>query len=381
MKKILQICAIDVSVEALLKPLIRKLMEHGYVVHNACTDTGKFSELRNQGLHMIEVPIARKISPISNLKSICSLYSLIKKEKYDIIHVHTPVAALLGRVAAKIAGVRHIIYTAHGFYFHEGMPENQYRFFYLLEKFFARFFTDWLLLQSKEDYDLCVRAEFKEAKRIIHISNGVDISRKFNPGTVSREIKEKLKIELGINEGDVVFAFVGRFVREKGVFELLSAFKSLKENRPNVKLLMIGDVLSSERDQDTGNHLQEMLNDPSVTALGFRQDVPQLLAVSDVFILPSHREGLPRSIIEAMAMGKAVIATDIRGCREEVFPGKNGYLVEKNNAVSLYDKMVLMADDHQKRKLFGERSRAIAEEFFDEEKVTAKQLNLFDRLL
>lgn len=380
MKKILQICAIDFSVDKLLKPLIFKLMEQGYIVHNACTNTGRFPELKNQGLHMIEVPIARMISPVSNLKSILYLYSLMKKEKYDIVHVHTPVAAILGRIAAKLAGVKHVIYTAHGFYFHDGMTRTQYMFFYWLEKVFARCFTDWLLLQSKEDYDLCVRDRFKGKSRIVHISNGVDITNKFNPVLVSRGTRDKLKIELGINEGDIVFTFIGRFVREKGVFELLSAFRILKESRPNVKLLLIGDVLSSERDQDLFQCLQEMMSDPSVISVGLRKDIPQLLAVSDVFVLPSHREGLPRSIIEAMAMGKAVIASNIRGCREEVFPEKNGFLVETDNVDSLYDKMVLMVDDHEHRKLFGERSRAIAAELFDEEKVTAKQLNLFGGL-
>ena len=138
MKKILQICAVDSSVDALLKPLIVTLMEKGYIVHNACTNSGKFEKLREQGLYMIDVPIERKISPISNMRSILKLYALMKKEKYDIVHVHTPVAAILGRVAAKLVGIKHIVYTAHGFYFHEGMSKIQYQIFYELGKVFCQ---------------------------------------------------------------------------------------------------------------------------------------------------------------------------------------------------------------------------------------------------
>ncbi|MDA8226632.1 MAG: glycosyltransferase family 4 protein [Desulfitobacterium hafniense] len=380
MKKILQICAIDTSVEALLKPLIDSLTDSGYIVHNACTDTGKFEELTKKGLHMVDIPIERKISPLSNLKSIMKLYSLMQKEKYDIVHVHTPVAAILGRVAAKLAGVRHIIYTAHGFYFHEGMSKIQYQFYYSLEKIFARYFTNWLLLQSREDYELCVQDEFKAKESIIHISNGVDIHTKFKPELIDSKVKSHLKKELGIKEGDIVFTFIGRFVKEKGIFELLEAFHHLKKNRPNVSLLLIGDILASERDQSSYALLKEMLHDPAIITPGYRKDIPELLSVSDVFVLPSYREGLPRSIIEAMAMGKPVIATNIRGCREEVFHGENGFLIEKEKSSELYEKMLLMLDDHHSRTSLGERSRRIAEELFDEAKVIHKQLGLFHRL-
>ena len=380
MKKILQICAIDLSVEGLLKPLIFTLMDNGFTVHNACTDTGKFDDLKKQGLQMVNIPIERKISPLSNFKSILKLFSLIKTEKYDIIHVHTPVAAVLGRIAAKLAGAKYIIYTAHGFYFHEGMSKKQYKFFYNLEKFFARIFTDWLLLQSKEDYDLCINDKFKNKERIIHISNGVDIKNKFNLSLIDKMKINRLKNEMGIEDGDVVFSFIGRFVKEKGVFELLEAFHRLYESCLNVKLLMIGDTLASERDQSSYVLLKEMLNNPGVIATGFRKDIPELLSISNVFVLPSHREGLPRSIIEAMAMGKPVIATNIRGCREEVFPGENGFLVEKASVSDLYEKMKVMVDDYPSRIRFGERSRKIVEELFDEKKVIRKQLELFHKL-
>jgi glycosyltransferase involved in cell wall biosynthesis len=380
-KKILQVCALDASVNALLKPLILKSMEEGYEVHNACTDTGRFTELEAQGLTMIEVPIDRQIHPLKNLKSIWSLYKLMKKEKYDIVHVHTPIAALLGRIAAKMAGIKQIVYTAHGFYFHDEMSKRQYNLFFKIEKYAAKWMTDWLLLQSKEDYELSLSHGFKPENRTIHLSNGVDIWNKFHSNHISVEEIKSFKTENDLSEDDYIFSFVGRLVKEKGIFELVEAFKSLSKRFPKAKLVLIGGLLKSERDHGSYQQLMNDLDHPNIRYLGFRNDIPTIMKASDTFVLPSYREGLPRSIIEAMAMETPIIATDIRGCREEVFPGENGFLVEKANAKDLEDAMISMLEDSKLVDKFGKRSREIVEELFDEEKVLAKQIELFDKLL
>ncbi|GEN81819.1 glycosyl transferase family 1 [Sporosarcina luteola] len=379
-KKILQVCAIDVSVDALLKPLILKSMEEGYEVHNACTDTGKFTDLKRQGLHMVEVSIDRQIHPIKNLGSVWNLYKLMKREKYDVVHVHTPIAALLGRIAAKLAGVKNVIYTAHGFYFHEEMSKKQYNLFFNIEKFAAKWMTDWLLLQSKEDYELALIHKFKPQKRIVHLGNGVDIWNKFHERRITHEEIHDFRMENNLDDEDFVFSFIGRLVKEKGIFELVEAFKSLSDRFPQAKLLLIGGLLESERDHESYDQLLRDLNHPKICYLGFRNDIPRIMKATDTFILPSYREGLPRSIIEAMAMSKPIIATNIRGCREEVFPGKNGFLVEKANAEELEEAMVALLENPELVCQFGNRSREITEELFDEEKVLSKQIELFNML-
>lgn len=355
-------------------------MKAGYQVHTACTNEGRFTQLEKQHLILKNITIERKISLMSNLKSIIQLYRLIKKERYDIVHVHTPIAAVLGRIAAKLAGAKHIIYTAHGFYFHEGMSKPVYNLFYLIEKYMARYCTDWLLLQSKEDFELCVEKKFKEKNRIIHISNGVDIYSRFNPTLVSLETKKSLKEELNIHEDDTVFLFIGRLVEEKGIFELLDAFEKMVEKVQNATLLLVGDLLESERDKESFVKLKERLSQAKIISTGFRTDIVELISISDVFVLPSYREGVPRSIIEAMAMGKPIIATNIRGCREEVFDCENGFLVPKKNVEALYEKMLLLFENEELRVLFGEKSRHLVEQHFNEETVVNKQLELFDSL-
>lgn len=381
-KKILQICAIELSVHALLKPLLIESQQHGYEVHVACTDEGGFESLRQQGFIMHNIKIDRNINVKGNIQSIKQLVKLMKREQFDIVHVHTPIAALLGRVAAKLAGMKNIIYTAHGFYFHDEMLPKQYKFYYSIEKYSAKFLTDWLLLQSKEDYELSVKDNFKSKDKILHLSNGVDIWNKFHPSKIDKTKQEIVQSipNLTVHENDIVFSFIGRLVEEKGIFELVEAFNNLRTKYSNIKLIVIGDLPKSERDHETYNKLKDLLGSSDIYPLGFRKDIPHLMHISSVFILPSYREGLPRSIIEAMALHKPIIATNIRGCREEVFPNENGYLVEKQNVKSLQIAMEQFIQKPFLINQYGERSRKIAENLFDEKKVLKKQIKLFNNL-
>ncbi|WP_217586562.1 glycosyltransferase family 4 protein [Lentibacillus saliphilus] len=378
--KVLQICAIDFTVDKLLKPLIEESANNGYETHVACTDTGLFNKLSPDVSNLHNIHIKRSISPISNIKSIVALYKLMKREQFDIVHVHTPIAALLGRVAAKLARAKHVVYTAHGFYFHEDMSEKQYKFYYMIEKYAAKFLTDWLLLQSEEDYRLAIEDRFLKKDRIIHLSNGVDVLNKFNPDLIIEKECNQLKGQLGIKESNVVFTFIGRMVEEKGVLELLRSFKLLTKEHPNAKLLMIGDLPESERDTSSIHEIKALMNQDNVHFLGYRDDIKNLLSISDVFVLPSYREGLPRSIIEAMAMENAIIATNIRGCREQVISGVNGYLVNRRSIEELKSAMEQMLRNQVEIKEMAKESRVFALEKFNEEKVLTKQMKLFDQL-
>ncbi|WP_168188870.1 glycosyltransferase family 4 protein [Thermoflavimicrobium daqui] len=380
--KILQVCNIDTAVAAFLKPLHSMFMQQDYTVHYACTQTGSlFKELQNEGLYMIHIPIHRRIYSLQNIKSIGQLAVLMKNERYDVVHVHTPIAAILGRIAAKLVRVKHVIYTAHGFYFHEHMSKLNYLFYYHIEKYFARYFTDTLHLVSREDYDLCITNQFRPKKHLVHIQNGVDLRFRFSEELINCTKKESLRKELFIQPNDIVFTFVGRLVREKGILELLEAFQHLKQECRRVKLLIIGELSTSERDQKSYRKIEkDIQNDTSIIAPGYRKDIPELLSISDVFILPSYREGLPLSIIEAMAMKKPIIATNIRGCREEVMHGKNGFLVEVGNPEELYQRMYELTVNHNLRSEFGQNSRKIAEKYFDKEEVLSKLLQLYHQI-
>jgi len=375
--KIVQVSAIDTTMNGLLRELNEQTVESGHELICVCSDGPRVESMREQGFDVRTIQIDRSIKPLQNLKSIWKMFRLFRKEKPDIVHVHTPVAAVLGRIAAKLARVPTIIYTAHGFYFHENMPKRTYQFFYMVEKFSAKLLTDYIFTQSEEDGALAINKKFLPPGRITVISNGVDVMNKFNPKNIDQEQLIKLKQELGINQGDQVITFIGRLVREKGIFELLESFRMIKNE--NVKLLIIGSTGESERDQNTQKMLEKYLLDKNVVFTGFRSDIPELLSLTDIFCLPSYREGMPRSIIEAMAMECAIVATDIRGSREEVDHNQNGLLVPLKSIESMTIAFTSMLNDIEKLTQFKKHARSKAVKLYNEDTVVKTQLAIFEK--
>jgi glycosyltransferase involved in cell wall biosynthesis len=378
MMKIIQLSAIDQTMDVFLDRLNLRLMEEGYEVIAVCSP-GPYSQgLRERGLNLINIKIDRRIKPISNLKTIYQLYRLFKREKPDLVHVHTPIAAVLGRIAAKMAGVPRIVYTAHGFYFHEGMNLVKYRFFLEIEKFMARHFTDFIFTQSEEDRQTALKNRFLAQSKIMTIGNGVDVDGKFNPNRINPGEIENLYQELHLAPADKIITFIGRLVREKGILDLVEVFSSLE--REDVKLLIVGDIMQGSRDQKTKEILKKYKADKRIVLTGYRKDVPNILHITDLFCLPSYREGMPRTIIEAMAMECAVIATGIRGTREEVVPGETGFLFEPGCLNQLRDKLNQLLDDEELLSRMKEQGRKRAVVYFSEDEVIRKQLEVFKRL-
>lgn len=378
--KIVQVTAIGMSQIKLLSKLNTTLMEKGFEVHAVCTADEYSDQLAKDNIIFHDVKIDRAINPKGNIQSIIEMVKIFKKVKPEIVHVHTPVAAVLARIAAKIAGVPSVIYTAHGFYFHEGMSSIKYKLFFTIEKYIGRIFTDYIFTQSKEDYDLAVENDFLKNNNYLHISNGIDLDNQFNLSNISNTEIVKLKEQLNIQEKDIVFTFLGRMVKEKGIIELLEAFKILSSENKNVKLLCMGSMPDSERDSSVGELLKNYDNN-QITFLGQVSSPEKYYALSDVFVLPSYREGMPRSIIEAMAMKNAIIATDIRGSREEVSHKENGYLVEVQNIPQLLEAMRYLTNHPDKIESMKEAGykKTLAE--YDEQQVVGKQLKVFNEIL
>lgn len=374
--KIVQITAIDTSHEKLLKKLNLESKKNNFQVHCIATKGEEYNNILNDGHIFHNVKIDRKISPVSNLKSILSIYNVLLKVKPDIVHVHTPVAAVLGRIAAKFARVPTIIYTAHGFYFHEGMSKKKYILFYAIEKYLGRYFTDYIFTQSQEDFDLAIKGKFlKNDNNYLWISNGIDLEERFNLNNIDESKIREIKNHLNILKDDLVVSFIGRLVEEKGILDLLKAAKNLK-NR-NIHFIIIGGLYESDRDVDTYNKIQEFLQEDYIHYVGQVDNANEFLYISDIFCLPSYREGMPRSIIEAMAMKNAIIATNIRGSREEVVHDMNGYLVNINDYESIEKYILFLQDNPEKLELMKSNSFDRAHELYDEKIVVEKQIKVF----
>ena len=371
--KICQLCSVDFTLKNFLLPLIDGMESRGWEVVSVCSDGPYISDLRARGYQIRTLTLARSINPFKAFRSLVCLVELFKQERFDVIHVHTPVAALLGRLAAKITGAPLVVYTAHGFYFHEGMPNWKYRVFVALERLGGRY-TDLLFTQSAEDALVAVTEKIISQERVLNIGNGVDVSR-FSPGKAS--FNKPIRELLGIPESAYVLGFVGRQVREKGIGDFLRAARKLARSYPQLWLLIVGERLVSDHGVGVEEEYLEAKEvfQERIILTGLRDDIPEILSAMDLFCLPSWREGMPRSIIEAMMMAKPVLATDIRGSREEVVQGKTGMLVAVGSPDELSDAIESFITNPNKGKDFGIAGRARALDLYDERKVVEKQLH------
>jgi glycosyltransferase involved in cell wall biosynthesis len=331
--------------------------------------------VRAAGFRCEPVPIERSYNLLAHAKTFRALVELFEREQFDLVHVHTPIAALVGRFAARKAGVERIVYTSHGFYFHDQMPVPKRAAFVGLEWLAGRV-TDVLMTQSTEDADTARRLRLCKGGVVQAIGNGVDPAR-FHPPADAGDAADRARLrrELGTDPDTVVIVMIGRLVREKGYLELFAAMRDV-----DAELWVIGERLASDHDASIDATLAEVATDPvlhrRVKLLGYRQDVPALLRAADVFTLPSHREGMPRSVIEAMMTGLPVVATSIRGIREEVVHDETGYLVPVRDHGALAAALARVAGDRDLRARLGHAGRRRALDLYDEHRVIDRQLDL-----
>ena len=380
--KVLHVCAVAFGLETLLLPQIDFLRGRGLTVEAACSPDPRVEKLRARGYTIHEIQIDRRIAPVPNSKSVLELGKLMRTERYDLVHTHAPVASVLGRVAAKLAGVERIVYTAHGFYFHDDMPRQKYALYHGIEKSVAQI-TDRILVQSQEDFDTAVNTGLGSAKKIRYLGNGVDLGR-FDRTALSEERRRNLRRDLRIPEGHgPILGITGRITEEKGFGELIEAMSFLREDFPEAHLIVIGGQLSTERDafQDRlVDFIGEQGLDSHVTFAGFRDDVQDLLGLLDVFVLPSYREGLPRSVLEAMAMELPVVATRVRGCREAVVDRVTGLLVPARDSSALKKAIAQILSSHELAQRLGKAGRERVVTTFDEQFVFARLENYYREL-
>jgi glycosyltransferase involved in cell wall biosynthesis len=372
--KLLQLTAIDLTVYRFLVPLMRRMREEGWEVGFACAEGEKARAVEKMGFRFHPIRTTRRLNPPELAIEFLDMFRLFKRERPDAVHLHTPIASFLGRFAAKAAGVPAIIYTAHGFYHHEGMPRLKRAFFEALERLAGRSATDLIFSQGFEDFKWAISNIRLPRNRIIHIGNGIDLSW-FSRASVDQERARRLRGEIG--EGRIVLS-CGRAVREKGFFELVEASAKVIKEHPDAVFVLAGQGPDLEKLKELARKIRVSEN---WRFLGWREEMRELLAISYVFVLPSWREGMPRSIIEAMAMERPVIATNIRGCREEVIHGETGILVPPRDPESLGAAIITLLRDEPLATKMGEAGRARAEELFGEEGVIEKQIEAIRVLL
>lgn len=373
--KVLQLATVDMTLKYLLLSQVKYLMQQGFEVTMVASKGRWTDELRAAGFKVENVAIDRKINPLFDLAAMARLALLMRGQGFDIVHTHTSKAGVVGRLAARIAGVPIVVHTVHGFPFHEGMGSIGKHAYALTERF-AALFCDLLLSQSREDIQLACQYHICPADKIIYIGNGIDLDR-FDPATVqSKSALEGLRKDFQIGQQTVLM--IAELQPRKACGDFLQAARYVVDVLPKVKFLLVGDgPLKDELEM----MITELGLREKVLMLGLREDVAELLALADVYVLSSLAEGMPRSVIEAMAMGRPVVATDVRGTREVVEDGKTGLLVRTREPQAMASAIIQLLQDKEKARKMGQAGRERAERCFDEKRVFERIESSYRQLL
>jgi glycosyltransferase involved in cell wall biosynthesis len=377
--KIAHITTVDMALRYLLLNQLKSLQAAGYEVVGVSAPGPHVAHLGAAGVRHIAVPMTRSFTPLADLVALWKLYRVMRRERFTIVHTHTPKPGLIGQLAARLAGVPVVVNTLHGFYFHDHMPALWRRFYVATEKIAARC-SHGILSQSGEDIETAIREGICRADEIRPLGNGIDV-RRFDRRNFTAEQLEAKRREVGLPAGAPVVGFVGRLVAEKGILDLLAAAKIILPRRPETKFLIVGPVDRDKADALTPDIAREYGVAEACVFTGLREDTPELYALMDVFALPSYREGFPRSPMEASAAGVPSVVTNVRGCREAVRQGENGLLVPPAEPQALADAILQLLDQPDAARAMGGAGRRMALERFDEELVFERVKAEYARLL
>jgi glycosyltransferase involved in cell wall biosynthesis len=370
------------SLEFLLLNQLRALSEAGYEACGIASPGPEERALASRGIAFLAVPISRNFTPLADLLSLWRLVRVMRRDRFAIIHTHTPKAGLLGQLAARLAGVPVVVNTIHGFYFHERMRPLARRFYILMEKIAARCSTH-IFSQNAEDLATAGREGIARPPQVELLGNGIDLTR-FDPRAITAEDERACRRAVALPEDAPVVGFVGRLAAErKGFRDFLAAAKVIAGRLPSVRFVIVGEA----------DHGKPDAVEPAVAAeygiadrclfLGQRAnaELPPLYKIMSVLVLPSVFEGIPRMVMEAAAMGVPAVVTDVKGNREVVTHDSNGLLVPFGDVPALAAAILRVLTEPETARRMSAAALEMAAGHFDERLVFAKVQDTYARLL
>ncbi len=326
-----------------------------------------------QGVATCVLPtLIRRIDPFMDMAALVGLLVLIRKEKPDIVHTHTSKAGILGRLAAWLTRIPVIVHTPHGHVFHGHFSNLLSKIFLVVERVFDKITDITIALTDGERNDYIIQSVSKPDK-LVKIHSGVDVNRFINP-TIDENVKRE---SLGIASDDLVVGTVGWLLPIKGPAFLLKAMQRVWKKYQETKLLFVGKG-------DLETELKAMVRKAGfrerVLFLGWRDDIHEILQIFDIFVLPSLNEGMGRVIVEAMAAGKPVVASNTGGIPDLVVEGETGLLVDPGDSDGLVEAISTLLENPDHRWAMGQEGRKRCHQF-SEELMVEKIDRLYQKLL
>jgi glycosyltransferase involved in cell wall biosynthesis len=377
-RRVVHVTTADISLALLLGPQLRAFAAAGMDVVGASAPGPYVENLTAMGIaHEPLRHATRSVNVGQDVQALGELVRLFRRLKPDIVHTHNPKPGLYGRVAARLAGVPVVVNTIHGLYATEDDGWLRRGVVYGLERGVS-VCSQAELVQNEEDVEVLRRLRIPERKLVL-LGNGIDMAR-FGLPSGATDVA-RARTSLGVAPGQVAVGIVGRLVWQKGFRDLFAAAGRLRRTHPEVVIVVVGPSDPEKADALGRDDIAAAEAIGNVTFLGGRDDVDQLYHGFDIFVLPSYREGFPRSAMEAAASGVPVVATDIRGCRQVVDHGVTGLLVPGHDPRALAAAIGELADDGAMRAAMGRAARAKAESEFDDRRVVDITLAVYERLL
>ena len=357
-KKLIRITTVPMSLKYLLKGQLAFMSKNGFNVTMISSDGQELNDvIENEKCAHIIIPLTRKITILKDLKATYNLYKLIRKEKPDIVHTHTPKAGIIGMLASYFARVPIRLHTVAGLPLMEAIGFKRI-ILNFVEKVTCKCSTK-VFPNSYGLKKIILKYKFTSEKKLKVIgngsSNGIDTSF-FDPELFSSKEKNKLKSDLGIERNDFVFIFVGRLVTDKGINELVEVFNELCSDLKSIKLLLVGPF---EDELDPLSEKTKLLisSHDKIISVGYQNDVRPFFAISNSLVFPSYREGFPNVVMQSGAMGLPSIVTDINGCNEIIQTDYNGIIVPSKDIDSLKMAMSRIFQDKELYLKCSEKSR------------------------
>lgn len=351
-------------------PLALHALKEGWEVYLLTKDSGRKDEIERYGIHFYDVPFGRtSVNPVQELKCVKVLTQLIRKINPDVIHNVTWKGCLWGGIAAKRAGNKSVVNALSGLgsvFINKGLINMVMA--YLAKIAFKDDYSAFIF-QNPDDIKWFKSLGYADNDRIFLIKgSGIDL-QKF--GFKESIVKEKLKI-----------LFPARMLKDKGLCELIEAMKLLQPRyEGRLELILAGSCGDANKTSISEVELNTMLVKGYISWIGNQKDMYPIYVDSDIVVLPSYREGLPKSLIEACAVGRPIVTTDVPGCRECVDEGINGYLVPMKSVNELACAIAKLVDNPDNRIKFGIASRKKAELEFSIDNVVDKTFSIYDAIM
>jgi glycosyltransferase involved in cell wall biosynthesis len=319
-----------------LRGQIAYMKNQGIEVHGVSSPGVHLDEVvTREKIPMHPVGMNRLISPFADLRALYQLYYIFRKHKPHIVHAHTPKGGLLGILAARLARVPVIIYGMRGLPFTTATGLK--RKILWLSEFLSSHLAHQVMAVSFSTRKRAIEEGFCSYKKIVVFgkgsSNGVDSFGRFNPDRLPPGIRKQMRQQYDIPVGSPVVGYVGRIVRDKGIIEIEEAWQYLRTQFPELHLLLIG--LIESQDPVPTEVLARLQADPRVKFICGEYDMPALYAAMDILILPTYREGLPNTPLEAAAMNLPVVTTNVDGCPEAVLDQVTGLIIPPRDSKAL----------------------------------------------